>query len=230
MQGDDFPSTHSSWMFDLLSTGPTGLAGLRTRIMERYHGALVAYATHAIAMQVLDPQDLVNEFFANRLAKPDYFERWQSSGLPFRRWLINGLHFSAREMLKATGTTKQRMTSDRTDSTELEPPDCDTAADRAFERQFALQVITRCAAAVERGLAAKGRPRDWSYFWRHHIDGTPYRLLAAETGLGPRELNSAIRAVTSELRTAVRLELLIEGLAEHEVERELRLMEEALRP
>lgn len=230
MQGEDFPSTHSTWMFDLLSTGPDGLAVLRRRVMERYHGPLVAYAAQSIKMQVTDPHDLVNSFFATRLARINYFERWQSSGLPFRRWLINGLHFTAREITRAKGGTRQAGIVPLTPADELEPPAPDTAADRAFERQFALEVISRCAASVQKRLASKARAGDWSLFWRHHIDGVPYRTLALETGWSPRELNSVIRAVTIELRTAVRLELLVEGLAEHEVERELRLMEEALRP
>ena len=230
MQSNDFPSTHTTWMFDLLSAGPQGLATLRSRVMARYHGALVAYAASSAAMQSLDPHDLVNAFCANRLARPDYFERWQASGLPFRRWLINGLHFSARDMrkLRAGSRTKDRDELQAQD--ELESPAVDAAADRAFERQFALQVITRCAAEVQLRLSNRGRAGDWSLFWRHHIDGVPYRLLSVETGLSPRELNGVIRAVTTELRTAVRLELLVEGLSEHEIERELRLMEEALRP
>lgn len=230
MQGDDFPSTHTTWMFDLLSAGPAGLAALRSRVMARYHAAMVAYASSSAAMQSLEPHELVNNFCATRLARADYFERWQASGLPFRRWLINGLHFSAREMRKTRGGTRATTTNGMEVEGDLEPPTVDAGADRAFERQFALQVMTRCAAEVQRRLSDRGRSKDWSLFWRHHIDGVPYRILSAETGVTPRELNGAIRAVTTELRTAVRLELLVEGLSEHEVELELRLIEEALRP
>lgn len=235
MHQDELPSTHGTWMFDLLSSGPEGERIIRRRVMEVYYPALMAYARRAIRAQRIDTEELVNSFIASRLERPGYFEDWQASGLSFRRWLINGLHFCAREMAKSRPAGMRRPHGEGTQEEahaveDAEPLATDSAADHAFEREVALQVIARAARVVHSALVDRNRAEDWTWFCRHHIDRVPYGLLSQRSGRSARELNGMIRAVTGDLRKAVRIELLREGLANHEIEGELRRIQEVLKP
>jgi DNA-directed RNA polymerase specialized sigma24 family protein len=104
------------------------------------------------------------------------------------------------------------------------------AGERAFERALAVRVIESCVHSVHESLAARGLERHFTAFWKRYVDGRSYAAIASETGLSIRELNSAVRGVTAELRAAVRAELVREGVEAEMLEIELSRMEEVLRP
>jgi DNA-directed RNA polymerase specialized sigma24 family protein len=216
-------------MMATASDGPAGMSRARAFIMDRYREPLLAYVRGSSLRTLEDAEELVHAYFATRLARDDFFERWRASGLPFRRWLMNGLHFCARERRKVRVRAIARH--------EAEPDALSEAltngwneAERAFERELASQVIDACARSVQQSLAARGLTRHWEVFWRRSVDGLTYAAIAAETGMPIRELNAAVRGVTAELRGAIRAELVREGVEDESLEAELARMEEALRP
>jgi len=229
MQRDHFPSTHANSMMATASDGPAGLSLARAFVMERYRAPLLAYVRGSSLRTLEDAEELVHAYFATRLARKDFFERWRASGLPFRRWLMNGLHFCARERRKVRVRAAGRHEA-QPDALSGAPTTGWNEAERAFERELASRVIDACARSVQQSLAARGLARHWEVFWRRSVDGLTYAAIAAETGMPIRELNAAVRGVTAELRGAIRAELVREGVEEQSLEAELARMEEALRP
>ncbi len=228
---DDFPSTKVTFMCGLMEEGAGGRERLSRTIMARYHGPLLAYATRAIPSYMADPHEVVNEFMVSRLPRPDYFAKWRASGLPFRRWLLNGIHFCAREVRRSNGRASRGAESfDAVEAESAFTLDAVNNAESAFDRQFAMELLARCVDQVQSSLRAKGRQQDWQSFWRHHVDHVPYRTLSRETGIAPSALNSNIRAVTREIRLAVRFELMMHGADDAEIASEFSAMMEALRP
>ncbi len=65
--------------------------------METYTEPLSNYVAGSSFRSLSTPKDLVSGFFASRLAQTAYFEKWIDSGLPLRRWLINGFLFFLQE-------------------------------------------------------------------------------------------------------------------------------------
>ncbi len=220
-------------MCGLLDAGPDGRERLRDSIMDRYHGALLAYARRAIPSGSADPHEVVNQFLVSRLPRREYLLRWRESGLPFRRWLLNGLHLCAHEVRRMqvrASRTGPEVVALGDDEIPTDAAGQAGNAQKAFDRQFALELLSRCVAQVQLLLDARGRSHEWKWFARHHIDGVSYRELSPEVGVTPSVLNSAIRAVTRELRLAVRMELVMDGVEEGAIEGEVSAMLDALKP
>ncbi|MFM7132898.1 MAG: RNA polymerase sigma factor, partial [Planctomycetota bacterium] len=196
MQRDHFPSTQATTMQVLLASGPEGRARLCAAVMDRYRGPLLAYARGSSLRQSEDPEELVHAYFATRLAQPDFFDRWRQSGLSFRRWLMNGLHFCAHERRRAAGRLRGRESGDDALG-DRRSPASETAAERAFERALAVRVIEACVHGVQQSFAARGLEHHYRAFWKRSVDGRSYAEIAAETGMPIRELNSAVRSVTA---------------------------------
>ena len=232
MQHDQFPSTHATQIIELLASGAAGQSKVRSDVMARYHAALTIYARGSSLAHVMDADELVNTFFATRLSREDFFEHWRASGLRLRKWLINGLHFCAREQHRMQRQQHRRWRSiaDSPENDLVVSADASNAAERAFDHARATHILAHCADVIRASFALRDQPQAWECFRRHHVDGASYRVIAAERGLTVRALNSMVRAVTAELRSAVRAELLREGITEDELDQELNHIEEALRP
>jgi DNA-directed RNA polymerase specialized sigma24 family protein len=229
MQRDHFPSTHANSMMATASEGPAGLSRARAFVMDRYRAPLLAYVRGSSLRTLEDAEELVHAYFATRLAREDFFERWRASGLPFRRWLMNGIHFCARERRKDRVRMTARETSGGDTSVDGSAITL-SGAERAFERELASRVIDACTRIVQHSLAGRGLASHWDVFWRRSVDGQSYAAIAAETRMPIRELNAAVRGVTAELRAAIRAELVREGVDDESLDFELSRMEESLRP
>jgi DNA-directed RNA polymerase specialized sigma24 family protein len=226
MQRDHFPSTQVASMQALLTGGQEGRARLCSEVMQRYRAPLLAYVRGSSLRRSGDPEELVHAFFASRLSRADFFEQWLESGFPFRRWLMNGIHFCAHERRRAEGRAVGGEPAGDPAGERVH----EDAGERAFERALAVRVIESCVHSVHQSLAARGLERHFTAFWKRYVDGRSYAAIASETGLSIRELNSAVRGVTAELRAAVRAELVREGVEAEMLEIELSRMEEVLRP
>ncbi|MFM7135407.1 MAG: hypothetical protein ACKO0W_13955, partial [Planctomycetota bacterium] len=137
--------------------------------------------------------------------------------------------FCAHERRRAAGRLRGRESGDDALG-DRRSPASEAAAERAFERALAVRVIEACVHGVQQSFAARGLEHHYRAFWKRSVDGRSYAEIASETGMPIRELNSAVRSVTAELRAAVRAELVREGVEEEMLDIELGRMEEALRP
>lgn len=232
-----FPTTRLAWIDDQLATIELGgeaagraRAGLLSHVIERYRDPLVAYLRAAGVARGADADDvvdeIVHEFLARRVAREDYFARFRASGLRLRRYLMNGALLLARERRRdrrfSRGPTFGRESGlpagvdlDRADPRALD-------AEAAFDRAWTSQLLARAAERVAGELFAEGDARAWTVFRRHFVDGLGYAEIGRETGASEREIRNELRRAGRRLESALRAELLDEGIPEAEIEDELR--------
>jgi hypothetical protein len=211
---DHFPTTHLTALLDDLRTvlrdesSPAGSPAHRRiaeTLMSRYAGPLEVYARGSSLREIAEPAELVHGFLAAALADPTYLERFRASGMRLRRYLMNGLLLHARGVARDRGRQARREGGD--------PAQLEAAAaahgspEAAFDRAWALAILSEACASVETALLAEGRDRAWTVFRRHAIDGRSYIDLESELGLGRQQMADLVRMVTRRLRARM-LELL----------------------
>lgn len=210
IRSDHFPTTRlTTLLHELRESTAGGDARLRATLMTRYAEPLAIYARGSSLREIAEPADLVHGFFASALADPAFFERYQSSGMRMRRWLMNGLLLHARSVARDRTRLARREGAPMASvagASSTEP-----TAEDAYNRAWALALLSEACASVEAALVAEGRDRAWTVFRRHAIDGRSYIELEKELGLRRQQMADLVRSVTKRLRARM-LELLeIEG-------------------
>jgi DNA-directed RNA polymerase specialized sigma24 family protein len=157
---------------------------------------------------IAEPDELVHGYFAHALADATFLDRYLASGMRLRRWLMNGLLLHARSVIRDRSRARRREGA----PLDTAPPNAITAtpesnAESAFDRAWALALLSEACGSVEQALLAEGRDRAWTVFRRHAIDGRSYVDLEQELGLGRQQMADLVRGVTRRLRARV-LELL----------------------
>ncbi len=193
----DFPSTHATWLATRIEDGGEGaLREARVHLMQRYRAALVAYAAGSRLANIDEPEELVHGFFAAKSGDSRFLAEWRQSGLPLRRWMLNGLIFHARGVVRDRARESARREQASTELLAAPTPD----AERAFERAWALALVEAACRAAHAALAADGRERAYDCFHRHFFDSLGYGQIAAEHRIDETTVASEIRLATRRAR------------------------------
>lgn len=224
---DSFPATQRGWLVAQLAQGIPGLARINAYVMETYTEPLGNYVAGSSFRGMGQPKDLVSGFFASRLAQDGYFERWIESGLPLRRWLINGFLFYLQE------ETRRR----KTERVEALPatPNAEPAADEAnaaeqFDRLWAESMVRSAATAARDRCTTEGFSTHWDMFERHFVGGLSYSGLSEEFNVTGGQAASMVRTASIRFRQAMVDLLLRDGATEEELDDEIARLMRALRP
>jgi hypothetical protein len=214
---DRFPSTHRTWLHQRLSEAGPRDRDLLQHLMARYAEPLEAYAQASSLRDAAEPTELVNDFFASRLGEPEYLARWAASGMPLRRWLMNGLILHARGLRRDAARDWRRQASAEDDGQPIAPePD----AEARFERAWARRMLELAVDAAGEAMRLKGRQRAFELFRRHIVGGLPYRQAVADLGYSVAEAKSVVRTATKHVHEALLEALREEGVPEPELDRE----------
>ena len=219
-----FPSTHATWItvqLDRVAVGqaadaPDALRALRDHVMRRYYEPLSAYLSATGYRDVDAPSALVAGYFVERFTDAESLVKWRSSGLPLRRWLMNGLLLWVRGEIR-----RRRAQSGR--ETAL-PPGLVApvaSAEDVFEREWARSIVGDACELVARELEAAGDLRRWRLFARHVIDGRTYEEIASDEGCTASDARNAARFVRVRIDGALERLLVDEGVPVAEVRSEL---------
>ena len=100
MKKDVFPETQNTWIGQRLREGKEGLAEINRHVMNVYAFPLRVYYHGTPHRWLGEADDVIQGYFADRLAREDFFKEWLKSGLRLRRWLINGFGFYLKELKK----------------------------------------------------------------------------------------------------------------------------------
>ncbi len=206
--------------------------------MDTYHRPLATYcrATGLGRADNIEPDDVVNGFFAARLADQEYLRSWSSSGLRLRQWLRNGINFYVRELIRAKARKDRLEPSGFTDGepagsqgtggsqNQQEP----SAADSAFERDWARGALNTAIESTKSELAKAGKAEIWEVFWKVRVGGVAYEALAVARGETTAQVRQVVFAVAERLRDAIREVLVKDGAKPDEVQNEIRDMLHAL--
>ena len=250
---DHFPSTHATWIDAQLTVieecgeapaaaqaqrAERAMASLRTHLWERYHAPLRAYVHGGSLRRAGEPDDLVAGYFADRVTAPEFLREWRRTDLPLRRWMMNGLGFYARGVVRDRMRDRLRTFTDagagaatgagttgagEPSGTGLgEALDAFAADDRtaedAFDRAWAIAVLDAAHAQAHAELADEGRLDAYEVFRRRVIEGEGYETIGPAVGMDAPQCAGATRLVSQRMARALREVLRAEGVRESEMD------------
>lgn len=220
-----FPTTNTTWIAANIANAPDAA---RAHVMERYFQPLCAYARASSLRLLGEPEELVSEFLAARLADGAYLADWTRSGLPLRRWLANGLLTHARN--RALAESRRRAHGSAVDPAMFSSIADTHATDAllALERVWAIRTITEAYECVRASFESEGRGAWWDLFRLHAMQGMPYANACRITGVAASNATNVHRAVVARLRETLARILQRDGIHSDEFEREIGLMKDFL--
>ena len=218
----EFPSTNHGWIGGQLALGADGHRAIVQHVMASYALPLERYLLGSSFRTAGEAPELVQGFLADRVAQDDFFERWINSGLPLRRWLMNGFLFYLREMVRRSQRAPQPLESDPSDDRE--------SAHRQFEREWGMALVTRALERARASCERRGQRVHWELLERHYLHGVPYATLIEEYGVTAKEAATMVRTAAARLRRAFFDLLDRDGIPESEIDGEIARLMEALRP
>ncbi|MBI1304427.1 MAG: hypothetical protein GC172_11680 [Phycisphaera sp.] len=219
---DLFPTTHATWLETELLERPDSA---RAHVMSRYAEPLAAYIRASSLRALGEPNELVNDFLASRLADGAYLARWSASGLPLRRWLVNGLIAHARN--RADTESRRRATNAAVDPAHV-ADSTETSALLALERAWAMRAMIEAHDRVRSELDADGKSAWWELSRLHSVHGIAYADATRATGLSLASASHINRVVATRLREALAAILLRDGIRADDIDRELATMQDLL--
>lgn len=214
-RSDAFPTTPRSWICTQIQRGPDGLAAANKHIMAGYAQPLRIYLLGSSFRALGDPDELINDFFANRLGRSDFLAKWEASQRPMRYWLLVGFRYYLMEQL----AKRQQH-----DSTQANLADLDRASDpaHAFHREVARSLVREAAQQAESACQHDGLSEHWSLWIRHHLEGRSMKALAAESGHDLVRVKVMMRTAGNRFRRALRELLRWPGATREHLDHEIR--------
>ena len=222
-----FPTTKSTWLGDCLAgTSEGGAAGAqsegglhsaREHVMRRYYEPLSAYLAATSYRDFDAPSALVAGFFVDRFADASYLVAWRASGIPLRRWLVNGLLLWVRNEVRRRRRLMERENALFDDSA----ASSFAGPERIFEREWARSIVTDACSEIADELRREGSGDRWVLFRRHVLDGLTYEEVAREQACDQRAVRNACRLVRVRLESALIGLLRQEGVAEAAIDTEV---------
>jgi DNA-directed RNA polymerase specialized sigma24 family protein len=223
MTRDHFPTTHQTWLSERVGVANDEVA---RHVMQRYFEPLRAYVKGSSLRNFGDSADLVNDFFAARLGDPNYLERWIDSGLPLRRWLVNGLLLHVRN--RGIAESRRRARGDAGVGGPEQQANLSSAepgALEALERAWAIGLVTEAHDRVRAGLVAEHRENWWECFRLHVLHGLPYADACPLAGVATANGANIVRAVSKRLAAMLSELLARDGVAENDIDAELEVIQ-----
>lgn len=224
---EHFQPTERSWIHRQVELGERGLVEVHEHIAETYQLPLQIYysATSWARERGADPdwsaETVVHEFLADRLTKPGYIEKWTTSGLRLRRWLINGLHLFLKEHFRAT----RRIGGNDEEMQDLAIQDePGVEADRVMIYGLVRQAIKNVVDAFE----SSGQPAHAVAFVRVYLDQVSVADVAEEINHTTGQIKGMLRVARSRFKKAFEEVLLRDGITAEQVEQEIEAMMEII--
>ncbi len=189
---DAFPRTQRTWINGKLASGDTGLNEVRRHIMDVYPDPLCEFLENRKRLEREDAEDAVQGFLASRLARKDYFkkwqEKWEENGMPLRWWLLSGLeYFLGEELKQERRAYKTLRPSSPTDARTLSSSWTAQDVTEEFDRAVGVSIVRVALNRAREICESTGLLPRWRIFCEHFLEGRPYKECAPPEGLDARE-------------------------------------------
>jgi DNA-directed RNA polymerase specialized sigma24 family protein len=213
---DIFPSTQRTWIE--VTLGQTGKDRLEVNrhVMSLYAHPLRVYFLGTSVRWLGDADDVVAGFFADRLARDDFFADWKRSGLRLRRWLMNAFSFYLSEQLR------QRKRDRRMTGPIPELGTLGASPERLLDRAFGQSIVGEALKSAQAECASKTLTEHWGIFVRHAYDGLPYEQIGPAFGVTPERAAVMARTAARHFRRALRDLLQADGASEIDADNEIK--------
>lgn len=209
MPADVFPQTLSTWIRDRLTDGtPGGRRDVDRHVMDVYSHPLRVYFLGTRDRSLGEPDEVIQGFFADRLARPDFFAQWQTSRLALRRWLINAFNFYLKELRRQnrrghpTGDPAREDTGGLVGNPEVEA-----------ERAFVVSMVRAALRNVQRDCEFNNLHPHWTSFYEHFYLGRAYVEVGRDLGVDAARAMVMARTVRNRFQAELRRMLSIDGAA-----------------
>jgi hypothetical protein len=224
MSTDVFPSTLNTWIDDERRRGLSGQLAVNHYVMSAYAWPLRVYYLGTNMRWLGEPDEIIDGFFASRLAHDDFYEKWRGSGKRLRHWLINALHFYLREQLQKSrrDRTVAAPGAEAGDVTFSGDPDRET--DRIAAQAFVREAMNLAAQTCR----DKNLGDHWSLFLRHHVDGRDFNELAREFSVDAARAAVMSRTAQRHFHLALREIIARDGVPDDQIDAEIQLLLERI--
>lgn len=234
MGADVFKPTQLTWLDGELQRGRLGRLNINRHVMETYARPLTVYFLGTNLRWLGEPEEIINGFFASRLAQDDFFLKWRASGMRLRRWLMNALCYHLMEVRKARRSSAAGsggrgddmgagMGGAAAEDAVTFSGDPHAAVDRAATISFVQQAMND----ARRTCAHKNMATHWDVFLRHHVDGRSFLDIARELGVDEARAAVMSRSAERNFKAALAAVLVKDGVADEDVNAEINLLLEA---
>ena len=212
MAADAFPKTLNTWIGQRMAEGVAGRAKLNHHIMSMYRAPLQVYFRGCSDRWLGEADDIVDGFFADRLAREKFFVDWMNSTKRLRRWLINAFCFYLMEQ------RRQRRKDAGMGELPEELPSFEGNPEAAVDRAFAYAILQRALKVAQDTCQSQGLAEHWKVFFAHQCDGQPYAELADQLQVEATRVRRMARTARDKFRDSLR-ELLAGDLDMNSTER-----------
>jgi len=206
MPADVFPQTLSTWITDRLMGGSGGRREVDRHVMQVYAWPLRVYFLGTRDRNLGEPDEVIQGFFADRLARAEFFAQWQSSGFPLRRWLMNAFNFYLKELRRS-----QRRGAHADDPADLEPGSLNGNPEAAMDREFMISMVRTALENVHRECESNGHANHWTSFYEHFYLDRPYAEIGGHLGVDAARAMVMARTVRHKFQSEVRRMMSIDG-------------------
>ncbi len=224
VQNDAFPTTMATWIDDRIAS-ETGRAEIKHHIMDVYRDPLMIYYRGTRDRWLGSAEEIVGGFFADRLSRPAFLERWGSSGIPLRRWLMNALCFYLKEVRKARKRDARMTSMEAANIPEASSPD---VAAREVDQAFVRSVVRVCLVRAEVECQSEDLELHWSAFSLHYLDGLSHEEIALRLGVTQERVAVLSRVARHRFRRHVRAAVARDAGVKSEVDARLDELLEAI--
>lgn len=185
--------------------GHGGRREVDRHVMEVYAFPLRVYFLGTKDRSLGEPDDVIQGFFADRLAKPDFFVQWQSSGLPLRRWLMNGFNFYLKELRRSN--KRGHPSGEAAD----EPASPAGDPDVEMEKAFVISIVRAALQKTQFHCEAHGLKDHWTVFYEHFYMERPYTEIAPMLDVTPARAMVMARTVRHKFQAEIRRMMTIDS-------------------
>lgn len=195
---DVFPATQLSWIDERLEQGEQGRSDVNRHIMELYRFPLSVYYLGTRDRWLGDVDEVINGFFADRLARTQFLGDWRASGLKLRQWLINAFCFYLRELKRA------RRRDAHEDMVQADEMSIVPSLAKQFDKALVSAMVRKAMNAAQQDCEKAGLAAHWQVFVLHFCHGRPYDQFAGDLGVDAARAVVMARTAKKKFQTALR--------------------------
>ena len=229
-----FPTTRWSLLAEASLSGDAGARAALARLCESYRPPVIAFLSqrgHAPNAA----EDLAQEFFL-RLLESRAWKRADRAQGRFRTFLLGMLmhvvgRMRTRDEAECRGGGVFIGSLDEMAETGFEPTAAPEEDERAFDREWAMQLMDTAFAGVARPFLEDGREGEWdvlSQFLPGAGESPTYEAAAAQLGILLPALKTAVHRVRQRFREELRAAVARTVSAAHEIDAELAYLHRVL--
>lgn len=199
-----------------MGLGDAGRRDLNNHVMSVYLWPLTVYFRGTRDRYLGEPDEVVQGFFASRLAKQDFFVHWKASGKRLRHWLINGFCFYLKEL------HRDKRKHDRGSGVELPEPVYEEAeAAKQIDNAFLRGVVRQAMIQAGQVCEAQGLGEHFKIFEAHFYLDQPYEQVGPAHGVDATRAAVMARTAKRKFQSALRELFMRDGAAPSRVDDEI---------